>query len=389
MDICKEKIEQAIGILDELNIDLWLIFCRESDMMADPTLDLIVGDKVVWQSAFFIGRRGETIALVGNFDAPNFERSGRFQRVIPFVQDCGKEIAKNIKKIKPNKIALNYSLDNTAADGLTHGMYLLLKEYLKGTPYQKKLISAEPIISSLRGRKTRTEIELLKKAASLANSCWNKNIHQVRAGMTEIEIARMLEKSIIDTGNVISFETIVNAGAKTSAGHGHPTGAILEKGDLLHVDFGAQYKKYCSDIQRLAYFKRDNESEPPGELASAFNTVRDIISEVSQLYKPGVKGYKVDAVARKMLRSAGYPEYQHALGHQIGRSVHDGSALVGPKWKRYGNSPNIPLEEGNAFTIEFGIELPRIGYVGLEENLVVTPQGGEFLCPRQMELIII
>jgi Xaa-Pro aminopeptidase len=389
MDICKEKINQAIGILDELDIDLWLIFCRESDMMADPMLDLVVGHKVVWQSAFFICRNGDTIALVGNFDAADFNRSGRFDRVIPFVQDCGKEIAKNIKKIKPNKIALNYSLHNEAADGLTHGMCLLLQEYLKGTSYQKKFISSEQIISRLRGRKTKTEIELLKNATVLAEDCWQKVHRRIKTGMTEIEIAEMLNKAISDSGAVNSFETIVNAGAKTSPGHGHPTTAILEPGDLLHIDFGAQFKKYCSDLQRLAYFRKKSETGPPSQLITAFNTVRDIIGEVAKLYKPRVKGYRVDAVARKMLRAAGYPEYQHALGHQIGRSVHDGSAIIGPKWKRYGDSPNIPLEEGNVFTIEFGIALPQIGYVGLEEDLVVTPNGGQFLCPRQTELIII
>lgn len=389
MDLIKAKIEQAIDILNELDIDLWLIFCRESSMMADPALDLVVGHKVVWQSAFFISRTGETMALVGNFDAADFEKSRRFGTVQPYVEDCGKEIKRVVKKFNPGKLALNYSVNDIAADGLSHGMYLLLLEYLKGTPYPERIVSSEPIISLLRGRKIPQEINLISAAAFMATDCWRESIKQIKTGLTEMEIAGIIDANIRKLGGVNSFDTIVNAGAKTSPGHGHPTGAILEPGDLLHIDFGARVEGFCSDIQRLAYFKRANESKAPAVLTKAFNKIRNIIDETSQLYKPGVKGFTIDAVARKMLTDDGYPEYQHALGHQIGRSVHDGAAIVGPKWKRYGVTPKIPLEENNAFTVELGIELEGIGYVGLEEDLAVTQNGGKFLCPRQTELIVI
>jgi Xaa-Pro aminopeptidase len=389
MDLIKAKIEQAIEILDELNIDLWIIFCRESDMMADPALALVVGHKVVWQSAFFFSRKGETIALVGNFDASDFERSRRFQKVMPYVQDCGKEIQKIVKKINPRNIALNFSRDNDAADGITHGMFLLLSEYLKGTVYARRFVSSEKLMSLLRGRKTKEEINLISSAAFLTTDCWNKSLKEIRSGMTEKEIAGIIDNNIAKMGAVNSFDTIVNAGAKTSPGHGHPTGAILEPGDLLHIDFGARLEGYCSDIQRLAYVRRENETAPPAKLTAAFNKVRGIIDETSKLYRPGAKGYRIDAVARKMLKDDGYEVYQHALGHQIGRSVHDGAAIVGPRWKRYGDTPTIPLEEGNVFTVELGIEVPGIGYVGLEEDLAVTDEGGKFLCPRQINLIVL
>lgn len=389
MDLNKAKIDQAIGILNELDIDLWLIFCRETDMMADPALDLVVGHKVVWQSAFFINKNGDSYAMVGNYDASDFERSGRFKKVIPYVEDCGTEIKNLIKKINPKNIALNYSVDDTAADGLSHGMYLLLCNYLKDTDFTDRFISSENLMSLLRGRKSPEEIKLVSKAANLAVECWDKTLKEIKPGLSEIAIAHIIERNFAGLGVVNSFDTIVNAGAKTSPGHGHPTTAILEPGDLLHIDFGAIYNSYCSDIQRLAYVKRDNEQQPSKKLAKAFKMVHDVITETAKLYKPGTKGYRIDAVAREMLKSNNYPVYQHALGHQIGRSVHDGAAIVGPKWKRYGVTPEIPLEEGNIFTVELGIELKNIGYVGLEEDLVVTKEGGQFLCSRQNELVVI
>ncbi|UCD17245.1 MAG: aminopeptidase P family protein [Candidatus Zixiibacteriota bacterium] len=389
MDLIKLKIEQAVDILDELNIDLWLIFCRETAMMADPALDLVVGHKVVWQSAFFIPRDGETTALVGNYDVANLERSGRFRRVAPYVEDCGREIRALIEQFDPNRIALNYSLNDPAADGLSYGMHQLLLKYLEGTPYIERIISSEKLVSLLRGRKLRDEIGRISTAAILASDCWHKSLDEIRPGMSEIEIAEVISTNIEELGAVISFETIANAGDKTDPGHGCPTDAVLEPGDLLHVDFGARFNGYCSDIQRLAYCRNGDQAAPPGDLIKAFTAVREIIDEVSKLYKPGMKGYEIDAVARRRLHERGYPEYQHALGHQIGRSVHDGAAIVGPNWPRYGTTPKIPLEEGNVFTIEFGISLPGIGYVGLEEDLAVTESGGRFLCPRQTELTIL
>ena len=389
MDLIKKKIEQAIGVLKELDIDLWLIFCRESDVMADPALELMVGHKVVWQSAFFYCKSGDTYAMVGNYDAPDFERAGRFGKVIPYVEDCGTQVRKLIKKINPENIALNYSVDDTAADGLSHGMFLLLASYLKGTDYPERFVSSEKLMSLVRGRKIKGEIDLISKAARVADNCWHKSLEQIKPGLTEIAIAKIIERNIRSAGCTVSFDTIVNAGAKTSPGHGHPTDAVLESGDLLHVDFGAVYEGYCSDIQRLAYFRRKGENTAPKFLRDAFQMVYNIIEETSKLYRPGKKGYTIDAVARKMLKENNYPEYQHALGHQIGRSVHDGAAIIGPEWKRYGSTVKIPLEKGNCFTVELGIEIDNTGYVGLEEDLVVTENGGEFLCPRQEKLIII
>ena len=185
-----------------------------------------------------------------------------------------------------------------------------------------------------------------------------------------------------------SFETIVNAGSKTEPGHGRPTDARLEPGDLLHIDFGVRSDGYCSDLQRLLYFRRRGETDVQNELQDAFATVKGIISETAKRCRPGVRGWEIDAAARKMLTDHGYPEYQHGLGHQLGRSVHDGGALLGPKWERYGKTPTLEVEANYVFTLELEIMLAGIGCVGLEEDIVVTEHGGRFLCPRQLELVV-
>ncbi len=386
--IVREKIDQAITVLNELDIDLWLTFCRESAIVPDPAMDLIVGQGACWLSAFFVARNGDTTVLVGEADAADFELSGLYRNVRTYGTDVLSELREIIRHHDPRCIALNYSESNYAADGLSLGLFRQIEKALAGTPYQQRLVSAEEIIARVRGRKSPEEVRRLRRAAEMAAVCWDLAVDRIQLGMSEIEIATLFDEIITGLGGSPSFKAIVNAGSKTKPGHSSPTRTILEPGDLLHVDFGVRYQGYCSDIQRLLYFRRPLENGPPPPLVHAFATVRDIITEAVTLYRPGAAGHEIDALARQRLKAAGYPEFNHGLGHQIGQAVHDGGAIVGPLWPRYGNLGTIPLEENNVFTVEFGITLDGIGHVSLEEDVLVTGQGGVLLCRPQHDLLV-
>jgi len=100
-------------------------------------------------------------------------------------------------------------------------------------------------------------------------------------------------------------------------------------------------------------------------------------------------GREVDAAARSSLVDAGYPEPMHALGHQLGRSAHDGGTTLAPRWDRYGAAPLGLVEVGNVFTVEYGAAVPGHGYIGPEEDLVVTADGVEWLSTPQRELWLV
>jgi Xaa-Pro aminopeptidase len=171
-------------------------------------------------------------------------------------------------------------------------------------------------------------------------------------------------------------------------GHNGPTKIKIERGHVIHFDFGVKYEGYCSDIQRVAYVLRDGETEAPPEVQRGFMTIRTSIEQSRSAMQAGVSGNSVDVISREVLVDSGYPEYPYALGHQLGRVAHDGGALLGPLWEKYGDSPNQILEVGQVYTIEPGLAISQ-GYIGLEENVVLNKEGAVYLGPPQTEIVLI
>ena len=168
MDIIKANIDKATQLLDEMNIDAWALFERETPMLHDPTHPMVVGINVAWNSLFLYTRRGDAIALVGNFDAPDFTASGRFTEVQAYVQGPREHMKRIFNQVNPQTLALNYSVNDPVSDGLTHGMFLLLQSYLKETPYGDRIISSQEFGGNHRARKLPEEVKRLEHHAILA-----------------------------------------------------------------------------------------------------------------------------------------------------------------------------------------------------------------------------
>ena len=160
MSLLQEKAMQAINILKETDIDLWLTFVRETSGVRDPVLDFLIGpNDLTGGSALMFTKPGEKIAIVGNLEKDAVERLGIFETVMGYDEAIRPLLRETLQRLNPDKIAVNTSRNNVQADGLTHAMYEILIDHLKGTPYADRLISAEPVINALRGRKTQAEVE--------------------------------------------------------------------------------------------------------------------------------------------------------------------------------------------------------------------------------------
>jgi Xaa-Pro aminopeptidase len=384
------KSRQAGRLLDELDLDCWLIWVRETDVATDPALRLVYRGSLVWPAALIQARDGTRVAVVGRFDAGTVP-TDEIDRVIPYDRDIRPQLLAVLQELDPRRIAIDVSVSDVGADGMTAGMRDLLAEHLAGTPLSDRLVSAEELIGKLRGRKLPEEIGRVRRAVGITERIFEEAFGLLAVGQTEREIhslfRRLMDERGVGPAWAPDHDPAVDAGPEKAFGHAGPTDRTTRLGHLLHFDFGVRVDGYCSDLQRMVFF--GSSSNVPEEVARAFETVRDAIARAAGALRPGKTGEEIDTVARRFVTERGYPEFMHALGHQLGRAAHDGGTLLGPPWERYGASTKGLIEPGNLFTLELHVPTGSYGQVSLEEDVLVTERGSEFLSQPQRELVCI
>jgi Xaa-Pro aminopeptidase len=391
--LIKEKVGQAVEILKEYDVDCWITFVRESGIMRDPMMDFLCTGDMTWHSAFIITKSGQTFAIVGQMETKTVEDMGVYQNVLGYVEGVKEHLLTTLKAIDPSKIAVNYSETSEVCDGLTHGMYLTLKGHLSEIGFEDRLISSEKIASSLKARKTPSEVDRMKKAIGHTLEIFDLVKGFIEPGKTEQDIANFMidevEKRGLGFGWDRSHCPAVFTGPDTAGAHYKPTDRKVERGHVLNMDFGVKVEDYTSDLQRTFYLLEEGEAEAPPEVKKGFETIATSIESARKAIKPGVQGVEVDKIARDHIVSQGYDEFPHGLGHQVGRFAHDGTAFLGPPWEKYANKPFEPIEEGMVFTIEPRLTVPNRGVVTIEEMVVVTGDGAEYISTPQEELLLI
>jgi Xaa-Pro aminopeptidase len=391
--LIREKLQQAVGILQEYGIDCWVTFVRESGMLRDPMMDFLCDADMTWHSAFIVFRTGETQAIVGQMEKQTVDELGVYQRVTGYVEGIKADLLAALQARNPGTIAVNYSENSEVCDGLTHGMFLTLRGMLAEIGFEDRLVSAEKIASSLRARKTATEIRRMQKAIEHTLDIYARVRGQIEPGKTEKELAAFMRAEVEQRGLGFAWDPhhcpAVFTGPDTAGAHYQPTDRKVERGHVLNMDFGVRFEDYVSDIQRVFYVLEPGEKEAPPEVAHGFETIVAAIEAARQVLKPGVRGVDVDRVAREYITARGFAEYPHGLGHQVGRFAHDGTALLGPAWEKYANKPFEPIEEDMVFTIEPRLTVPGRGVVTIEEMVRVRPDEAEFLSEPQKELMLV
>ncbi|MCP4356655.1 MAG: aminopeptidase P family protein [Chloroflexi bacterium] len=388
--LIQEKLAQATKILNEFDVDVWMTFVRETTLSPDPNLELIAGVDVTWQSAFLVCRNGQHVAIVGRFDTENVAGLDAYSQVIGYDQGIGKHLRLALDSIAPQTIAINYSANDVAADGLSHGLYLALLNHLQETPYAGRLISAEKLIAALRGRKSQAETERVRTAVSTTLQLFDDVEQFAKPGLSQRQIADFVHKRVDEMGLDYAwpkpFNPIVTCGPDSAVGHAAPGDVVLQKGHLLHMDLGIRQNDYCSDLQRMWYVLDDGETVAPPDVQYAFDVIYGAIRAGESALKPGVPGWQVDEAARDFIVDNGFPEYMHAFGHLLGRVAHDGATVLGPRWERYAGICELPVEVGNIFTLELHVVVPNRGIMSLEEDVLVTENGVEYLSQPQTKL---
>jgi len=284
----------------------------------------------------------------------------RYCRVIQHTGSIAEAAAKLLRKSK--------SVQTIAVEDSTSlAAHRKLKKHVKGG-----LKTAANIVESVRSRKEPCEIAAIKTAAQIAAKALKQTLRYVKTGITENELAGMLDFQIRKLGEVNSFDTIVAFGPNASRPHHQPSGKKLKKNDCLLIDFGVRYKNYCCDLTRCFAVGRQTAFHK-----KVYTAVRNAHAAAIKMVKAGVEFRKVDSAARDVIAGYDLPVYGHGTGHGLGLQVHE-EPIISAKSKG-------KLQKDMVLTIEPGVYIPGKLGIRIEDDILVTEKGYKILtrsCPH-------
>ncbi len=231
-------------------------------------------------------------------------------------------------------------------------------------------VALEGAVERLRMVKDDAELAALAAACELTDAAFDAILDAIHPGRTEVELARLLERTMEDLGaEGPAFPSIVAAGSNSAIPHHRPTSRALERGELLKLDFGARVAGYHADMTRTVSLGEPSDAE----LVAVHTLVREAqergVATVTAEHTAG----EVDAACREPITEAGYGErFVHGTGHGVGLDIHEAP------WVSDGASGR--LSAGSVVTVEPGVYLPGRGGIRIEDTVAVAPDGS----PRRL-----
>ncbi len=292
----------------------------------------------------------------------------------------GKEQAEGYEIIKTSK---EYSLTNVIKNEKLESIaieedYTTYEQYLK---YTEKLPdidikSLDKNLLKIRSIKEEDEISKIRNAAQITDKAYSYILNEIKPGIKERDVANALEFFMKNEGAAkVSFDIIVASGVRSSLPHGIASEKVIEKGDMITLDFGCVYEGYCSDMTRSFVLGKATERQK-----EIYHVVLKAQMEALNSVKDGITGIELDNIARDIITDAGYGDYfGHGLGHGVGLLVHEL-----PHVNHLGQEK---MEPGNVITIEPGVYIPEYGGVRIEDLVVVRKDGYEVLSNSPKDLI--
>lgn len=265
------------------------------------------------------------------------------------------------------------SVKRLAVDGTMRADFLLP---LLAVTSPQETITVEPVLAPLRARKSAEEIEALVQAAAQAGRAMQAGINACRPGVTEAEVAWVVEEAFRKDGAEVVTFTLVASGPNGAFPHHHSGLRRLQSGDAVIIDIGATLNGYQSDITRTIFL-----GDPSAEFLKAYEAVLAANERGRAAVKPGVTAQAVDQATRSTLDAAGYGEYFiHRTGHGLGLEIHEAPYIMA------GNE--LSLEEGMVFSVEPGVYLQGQFGIRIEDIVAVTATGVRTLTSFDRQLVI-
>lgn len=384
-NIClRERLEQILPeVMRESEADLWLHASKEYH--EDPTFHALT------PADYPTARRVTMFAFVKDGDEviryslsmPDAHLEEFYVPYWKYGQESQLDALKRLlEQYDPQKIAINASANFAFCDGLSMGIYT---EWMKALDekWLDRMISDDHLGIKLMERRTPTELQLLPEVVEAAFSVMNAmyTSEQVIPGKTTTEdLEWFMMQSVKDMGLDYWFEPTMDLQREGEVKE-RITG-VIQRGDLLHCDFGIRYMNMCTDTQRLAYVAREGEIEVPEDLRNGMkvnNRFQDIVRENM---KPGRTGNEVLMAALDQAKAEGIQATLYS--HPCNMYGHGPGPTIG-LWNQQSAIPikgDIELDVNTVYALELNVKVPCCGkdyYIYTEETVLLDENGVQFL----------
>ena len=306
-ELLQEKLARRVGPrMRREGMGQWVILTREG--ARDPLADLFAGGAAVGRMAVSVIPHPDGVrlrAVCASYDVAALEESGLYERVVRYGTEGWEAGLTDLLSPGPDRrIAVNCSVDEPHADGLSH---TLREELARLAGGEVQLVSSEPLVVELLGRKTDEEIDRIRHAAREAESILETVLRGggiVPDQTTERQVADRIAREVAARGYGFAWEPeqCPSVQFRTTRGHAPPGDRTVGRGELVSVDFGVEVNGFVSDLQRtLVMASADTVPEPIQKLwATTLESVE------AAVMRPGVTGLAVDTPAPSEGRQAGY-----------------------------------------------------------------------------------
>jgi Xaa-Pro aminopeptidase len=400
--IREERIRTLLGpAMQRAGVDAWVVLAREN--ANDPIAAHIGAENAGGLAAFlfFLDDDGslESLAISPETESTALAEVTPLDSVRAVARGTSmyEHVAEELAARSPRRIAINSSTRNIA-DGLSWTQRNALERAL-GPELSGRLVSSEEVVIEWLSVKLPREVDIMRRAAELTERLELEAYAAVVPGVTtDADLARFLKRRMAELGVEDGWapDQNPNVNSGPDRGHSHATDKVIRPGDVIQTDFGIRvHGTWVTDIQRFAYVLGPGESAAPQEVVERWSHAREGSRAAFDAMRPGVTGWDVDRAQREVLdRHASIPIIW-STGHPVGYWAHD----VGPRLGgAVGGAPPADdaarvLRPGQTFAFDGFFGWPQddgtTKTISVEEMVVVTEEGAEWLIPPQEEWILI
>ncbi len=364
----QNRLEKLIERSKKISVDALIIrnppnlrYIANVRSHVDPEITLIVGIQ------------GETALLVPEYEVDRVKWETWITNLIPysytskppFLEDKIEEFLKEIGAYKGN-IGIEENFIKAKE-----------KDELQRRLPNANFLSISHLLSDMRVIKTAEEILMIKKAAEIVDRGVESAVEALAEGVTEKKIAATAEYTMMIEGSEgVPFPTLISSGHKTSVVHSYPSDKPVSKGEIVLLDMGSNFNGYLGDITRVAFI-----GNPSVKQRRRFEIIFKALEAAVESIRPGVKASEVDEAARNVVKSNGYGDcYLYPTGRGMGLEIHENP------WCREGDQTEI--QENMVLGLFPGIYIKGEGGIRIEDMVLVTKKGAEFLTKYERSLIV-